>query len=215
MSSGETNVLITGASRSVGYLVFRKLMNKKGFRPIGLVRDKKGQQALLRLGAKPDQIKIGDITQKESLKGILRNVTKVVLATSAQPKKSFWYRFLNFFRKLIGRGRPARGSEIYYPSGQSPYHVDFIGQKNVIDECINEKVEHIVFLGNMGGYKGSKVNEIGRKKSDDPKVGNLLKWKRAAERYLMKRAYFTIVHAAALSDEPGGANEIVWDTDDR
>lgn len=69
-------------------------------------------------------------------------------------------------------------------------------------------------LGNMGGYSGSKLNDIGRNEGDDPKVGNILNWKRAAERYLMKRCFFTIVHAAALIEEPGGQREIVWDTDD-
>lgn len=65
------------------------------------------------------------------------------------------------------------------------------------------------------GYRGSKLNDIGRTKDDpDNKNGNMLKWKRAAERYLMKRCYFTILHAAQFTDEPGGQREIIWDTDD-
>ena len=56
---------------------------------------------------------------------------------------------------------------------------------------------------------------MGRKKDDpDMKNGNILKWKRAAERYLMKRCFFTILHAAQLSDEKGGRREVIWDTDD-
>lgn len=46
------------------------------------------------------------------------------------------------------------------------------------------------------------------------KNGNILKWKRASERYLMKRCYFTILHAAQLTDDKGCKREIVWDTDD-
>lgn len=65
------------------------------------------------------------------------------------------------------------------------------------------------------GYHGSKLNDIGRKSvSDDSKYGNVLKWKRAAERYLMQRRFFTIIHSATMTDEPGGQQEIVWDTDD-
>jgi nucleoside-diphosphate-sugar epimerase len=93
--------------------------------------------------------------------------------------------------------------------------VDFIGQKNTIDAATQAKVEHIVLLGSMGGYRGSKLNDIGRKAGEtDPKVGNILKWKRASERYLMKRCFFTIIHAGILTGEKGGEREIVWDTDD-
>ena len=59
------------------------------------------------------------------------------------------------------------------------------------------------------------MNAIGRSDGEtSPRKGNLLKWKRAAERYLMKRCFFTIVHCGALIDEKGGKREIVWDTDD-
>lgn len=59
------------------------------------------------------------------------------------------------------------------------------------------------------------MNDVGKKKGDvDIYNGNILKWKRAAERYLMKRCYFTILHAGQLTNEPGGRREIVWDTDD-
>ena len=32
-----------------------------------------------------------------------------------------------------------------------------------IDACLAAKVEHVVMLGNMGGYRGSKLNDIGRR----------------------------------------------------
>ena len=92
----------------------------------------------------------------------------------------------------------------------------------MIDQCVASSVNHVVMLGNMGGYR-SKLSEIN-------------KWKRAAERYLMKRLLFTIIHSGALTDEPGILHsyniysfrvmhlfshdllgcrrEIVWDTDD-
>jgi hypothetical protein len=75
-------------------------------------------------------------------------------------------------------------------------------------------VKHIVLLSNMGGYSNSsRVNEVG-KKLGDPNSGNLLKWKRALERYLIKRSFFTILHAGTLTDDPGGKREIIWDVDD-
>ncbi len=195
-------------------LVFKKLLRRKSFYPIGLVRDKKGYESLLRLGADPQQIKICDIRFKETLDGVFNGASKAVLCTSARPKKTVKFILIDLFRKLIRQDVAPEGGDLYYPDKQSPYDVDFIGQKNAIDACLSAKVEHIVMLGNMGGYRGSKLNDIGRKPTDDVKKGNLLKWKRAAERYLMKRCFFTIVHSGILIDEPGGQREIIWDTDD-
>ena len=201
---------------SVGYHVFSKLMKRKSqFYPIAIVRDIAGMRALLKLGASQEQVRIADITQKEQLLGIFDNCQKVVMCTSARPKKFLTRRIKDFFKRIVRMEVTSKGSDMYYPKGQDPYNVDFIGQKNVIDLAVDAKVEHMVMLGNMGGYAGSKLNELGRKKGEtDPKVGNMLNWKRASERYLMKRSFFTIVHAGALSDDPGGQREIVWDVDD-
>jgi hypothetical protein len=58
------------------------------------------------------------------------------------------------------------------------------------------------------------MNDIGRNPSDDDKYGNVFKWKRAGQRYLMKRLFFTIIHCGLLTNEKGAQKEIVWDTDD-
>ena len=214
-SPAPMKVVVTGASTSVGYLVFKKLIRSKNFQTVGLVRDKFGFRELKKLGVGDDQIRIGDITNRDTLRGVFDDASKVIMCTSARPKKKFWFRFLNFLLRLIGRSRLPHANDLYYPKNQCPYNVDFIGQKNVIDLCSDAKVEHIVMLGNMGGYRGSKLNAIGRSEGEtSPRKGNLLKWKRAAERYLMKRCFFTIVHCGALIDEKGGRREIVWDTDD-
>jgi len=116
---------------------------------------------------------------------------------------------------LFRREAVTRVSSMYYPKGQEPYSVDYIGQKNVIDMAVDAQISHVIMLGSMGGYSTSKLNAVGRDaEGKDPKKGNILKWKRAAERYLMKRVFFTIVHAGTLTNEPGGLREIVWDVDD-
>lgn len=215
LSGNPARVVITGAGSSVGLLTFKRLMREQSFIPIGLVRDRKGYVALKSIGARDDQIRFGDITKKETLNGKFDDVSKVIMCTSARPIKKISFVIKDSFRKLIGNERPARTSDLYYHSDQTPYYVDFIGQKNTIDACVRSKVDHIVLLGNMGGYRGSKQNDIGRSSvEDDPRTGNILKWKRASERYLMKRCFFTIVHAGALTNEKGGYREIVWDTDD-
>lgn len=210
------NVVVTGAGSSVGYLVFKKLLENKKFCPIALVRDKKSVERLKKLGAEPTQIFKGDVTNKDTLKGLFNGVNKVILCTSSRAKKRLRFRVRSLFARLFRKQKPIpSGRDMFYPKGQQPYLVDYIGQRNIIDAAIQNNVEHIVMLGNMGGYRGSKVNEIGRDtRGDDPKKGNILLWKRAAERYLMKRSFFTIVHAGALTDEKGGEREIVWDTDD-
>ena len=213
------NVFVTGAGSSVGFEVFRKLLKKERFNPYGLVRTAHDARKLIELGAEPAQIFIGDITNRQDLVGIFRGIDKVVLCTSSRPRKTLGYRVKNFFRSLVNLGRTPKVTELYYRKGEEPFAVDFVGQKNVIDEACSEKnstagLPHFVMLSNMGGYRNSsKVNEIGRK-DGDLNSGNILKWKRASERFLMKRAFFTIIHAGALTDEPGGRREIVWDTDD-
>lgn len=242
------NVVIAGASSSVGYLTFQKLLKRKSFTPIGIVKDKNGYNELRKLGVADEQIRICDITKKSDVSGVFDGAEQVIICTSAVPKKKLSFKVANFFRALVGAGKAPSTSDFYYDKGQRPYEVDYLGQKHIIDECLKAKVEHVVVLGNMGGtydclllivcgyvhfdtihavycgdgvivmhtgYRGSKLNDIGRAKNDpDKKNGNALKWKRAAERYLMKRCYFTIIHAAHFTDEKGGQREIIWDTDD-
>lgn len=174
-----TRVVVTGAGSSVGLALFKKLVAKTGkFEPIALVRTEQARRELLALpGVTPAQVRVGDITDKESIHGLFQGATKAVLCTSATPARSLGYRVKNFFRSLAGRTRAPRLAELSYPKGQDPYHVDFLGQRNVVDECVREGVEHIVLLSNMGGCRGdSKVNLIGRVEGD-AHSGNLLKWK--------------------------------------
>eukprot|EP01041_Mallomonas_annulata_P011168 gene11168-23336_t len=210
-----TKVVVTGAGSSVGYYVFKKLLKSKSFTPVGLVRDKNGEKQLIKLGAQPEQIFRVDITNKNSLKGVFDGASKAILCTSARPKKRLTFRIKSFFARIFGKTLSAKDKNLYYAKNEDPYMVDYIGQKNIIDCAVQSNIEHIVLLGNMGGYRGSKLDDIGRTPTDtDGKKGNILKWKRAAERYLMRRCFFTIIHAGALTDEKGGEREIVWDTDD-
>lgn len=216
LTSPPKRVLVTGAGSSVGLEVFKKLLKAPTkFVPHGLVRTAKDAQVLIKLGARAEQICIGDITDRSSIKGLFDGIDKCVLCTTARPKKSTMFRIKQFFRSLVGKKRAPRVEELSYTRGYSPYEVDFLGQKNVIDLAVESgTVQHIVLLSNMGGYSNSsRLNDIG-KKDGDPNSGNLLKWKRAAERYLIKRSFFTILHAGTLTDDPGGRREIIWDVDD-
>jgi hypothetical protein len=209
-------VVIAGAGSSVGYLVFKKILQRhEEFYPVGLVKDRRGYNALRKLGAGPDQIRICDITMPDTLRGAFNGSEKAVICTSAVPKKTLQYKICNTLRWIAGKARPPLSHDLYYKRHRRPYEVDYLGQKHIVDECVASNVDHIVLLGTMGGYSGNMLNDIGRQPDDkDLKNGNILKWKRAAERYLMKRKFFTIIHAAALTDDRGGQHEVIWDTDD-
>jgi len=218
LSTAPTRVLVAGAGSRVGHLTIQKLLTRKRFSPVAVVSNKREYKAIKKLGVKPECIHVCDIVQKESLSGIFDGIGKVVVCSSATPKKRLGFRIKNFFRSVFGKPRIPAAKNLYYENGKRPYELDYIGLRHIVDECVKSKVDHVVLLGSMGGYRGSKLNNIGRSVDDaDPRNGNTLKWKRAAERYLMKRCYFTIIHAGKLADSDkalSGKREIIWDTDD-
>jgi hypothetical protein len=116
-----------------------------------LVRDTKGYQALKDIGAKDDQIQICDITKKSMLHGLFNGAQKCVICSTAVPKLKLSYKLRNGIRNILGKHIEPSPNDFYYPKNQTPYHVDFLGQKNVIDECSKAQIDQIVLLGNMGG----------------------------------------------------------------
>lgn len=145
-------VVVVGAGSPVGQVVFRKLLKRNTeFHPVGLVRNYRGYKELRRLGAKPEQLRICDTTQRHTLKHAFDGAEKVVICSSASPKQRLAYKIKNAFLWLVGRSRPPRPDELYYRAGRRPYEVDYLGQRNIIDECVDAEVEHVVLLGSMGG----------------------------------------------------------------
>ena len=139
MASGDSSmkpkmkVVVTGCSAgSVGYHVVKRMIRSKKLKAkydvVGLCKSKKDKKHLLEAGVESEQIVIGDITRKSDLEGLFANVTKVVLCTSAQPKKKMAFHLKNFFRSFIGKNRSPRIQELYYEKHQTPYYVDFIGK---------------------------------------------------------------------------------------
>lgn len=146
-------VVVAGASTGVGNLVFRKLLSRTSFYPIGLVRDKNGFQSLKKLNPniQKDQVKICDITVKDSLVGVFDGAKKAVICTSAVPIPKTMYKIKSFFRWLVAKDRPPRPQEMYYRKNERPYEVDYLGQINLIDEAVKAGVDHVILLGSMGG----------------------------------------------------------------
>lgn len=101
-----------------------------------------------------------------------------------------------------------------FPNGQ-PEQVDWMGQKNQIDAAKQAGASHVVICSSMGGTDPeNRLNAFGR--DDNGKGGNILLWKRKAEKYLIDSGLtYTVIHPGGLADDEGGKREIVVGVDDQ
>ncbi len=214
-------VLVTGAAGQTGQHIFRKLLAKPGYTPIGTVRSEESRQALLAgtagIGAgedaapiPPESVVVCDITSAETsaIDELMKDCDALMICTSAKPAPTGE---VNEETK-----RPIFG----FPNGQ-PELVDWIGQKNLIDAAKKANKEvHVVLCSSMGGTNPhNSLNNLGKITKPDGSVsgGDILKWKRKAEVYLMKESGlpYTIVHPGGLLNEPGNQRELCLGVDDK
>lgn len=194
MADTPLTVLVTGAGGRTGRLVFEKLKKASGqFVARGLVRTEEGKTAL----GGDDGLFVGDITNPETLPPAFGGLDGLIILTSAVPKPK------PGFDPAEG-GRP----EFYYVDGGSPEEVDWLGQKAQIDAAIAAGVKQIVLVGSMGGMdEANPLNSLGN--------GNILIWKRKAEKYLADSGVaYTIIRAGGLQDKDGGIRELLIGKDD-
>jgi len=204
-----SKVVVTGAGGQTGGLVFRKMLAKPDlFNPIGVTRSEESRKALLEdTGAKPEQVIVADVADDPSspsgaaLAAALAGCFGLVIATSAKVKPTGGTN--------SETGRPNMG----FPDGQ-PYKVDWLGQKHQIDSAKAASVSHVVVCSSMGGTDPDHMlNQFG--KNPDGTGGNILRWKRKAEKYLVDSGLaYTVIHPGGLINEPGGQREIVVGVDD-
>jgi len=177
-----------------------------------VVRTAESKEALLKelkddSSISESQIVVADICDAAAMETTICEDAKpdaIIICTSATPAPT---------GEMTPEGRPVFG----FPNGQ-PQQVDWIGQRNQIDAALKSgTVSHIVICSSMGGTNPENpLNKLGRK-DDDGTAGNILLWKRKAEKYLIDSgiAYYTIVHPGGLLDEPGGVRELVVGVDDQ
>jgi len=213
-------VLVTGAGGQTGQHIFRKLLAKPGYAPIGTVRSEASKQALLEgtagIGASddsctdtipPESIAICDITgddddtSSSSLEELMKNCDALFIATSAKPAPTGEI------------DEETKRPKFGFPNGQ-PELVDYLGQKKLIDAAkkANKNI-HVILCGSMGGTNpNNPLNNLGK---DGNKGGNILLWKRKAEVYLRDSGLpYTIVHPGGLLNEPGNERELCLGVDD-
>ncbi|KAL9180317.1 hypothetical protein ACHAXT_008287 [Thalassiosira profunda] len=207
-------VLVTGAGGQTGQHIFRKLLAKPGFVPIGTVRSEASRQALLDgtagIGAAegspaipPESVAVLDITDAATLDELMEGCDALMICTSAKPAPTG--------EVDDATQRPKFG----FPNGQ-PELVDWMGQKNLIDAAKKSKKDvHVVLCGSMGGTNpNNSLNNLGKDASGAG--GDILKWKRKAEVYLKDSGLpYTIVHPGGLLNEPGNERELCLGVDDK
>jgi len=199
-------VAVTGAGGQTGQHAFRKLLAKTGeFAPLGIVRSEESRAALLESGVPEEAVVVADVTDAAAIAAVMKGCDALIIGTSAKPAP-------------IGTDEETGRPIFAFPNGQ-PEQVDWLGQKAQIDAakaCGPDT--HVVICSSMGGTDPSNMlNALGRESLPDgsTKGGNILLWKRKAEKYLIDSGLpYTVVHPGGLLNEPGSKREIVIGVDD-
>ncbi|KAL3900173.1 MAG: hypothetical protein SGPRY_012511, partial [Prymnesium sp.] len=222
---GALKVLVTGAGGRTGSLVFSALKQQADITPLGLARSNKAVRTLKKAGATEAEIVQADVSDLTSLKAAMEGCDGVVLCTSVSREPSLTHLLGNcaavpkirplsivkvLFKKAIRSSDPGRPLFNFAPEG-TPEEVDWIGAKmqSEVDAAVAAGVKHFVFVSSMGGTQPENfLNTIGRRA--DGSGGDILLWKRKAERYLMESGLdYTIVHPGGLVDEPDSKRELL------
>uniref|UniRef100_A0A7S1ZKQ0 NAD(P)-binding domain-containing protein n=1 Tax=Ditylum brightwellii TaxID=49249 RepID=A0A7S1ZKQ0_9STRA len=209
VNSQPRRVFVSGAGGQTGQHVFRKLLALPDeFEPFGIVRSESSKTSLVESGVPGSSVVVCDITDAEACISAMKGCDAAVICTSAKPSPTG--------EMNEETGRPVFG----FPNGQ-PEQVDWIGQKNQIDAAKLQGTTkcHVIICSSMGGTNPNHpLNNLGKVTLPDgsSQGGNILKWKRKAESYLMESGLpFTIVHPGGLVNEPGGKRELALGVDDK
>lgn len=201
-------VFVSGAGGQTGQHVFRKLLSRPNeFVPVGIVRSEESRQALLESGGiSESSVVVCDVTDPVACAAAMQDCDAAVICTSAKPSPTG--------AMDEESGRPIFG----YPNGQ-PDVVDWMGQKNQIDAAKKAMAKHVIVCSSMGGTSPENpLNNLGRENLPDGTTsgGDILKWKRKAEAYLIESGlFYTIVHPGGLLNEDGGKRELCLGVDDK
>jgi NAD(P)H-binding len=238
-SAAPIPVLVSGASGRTGQLVFSALLNDVKYSPIALLRSPRSAKKLQKAipATQLDQIFICDVTtlsqstdqqQQSSLSPPLipglERCQSMIICTSAVPiisKLSLLRAFLGIPYNLIRGRKPIdfRSFRFRWQGQQYPELVDYQGQVAQIDFAKKSNIPHVVVVGSMGGTNTSNfLNSVGKttmKNGTETGNGDILVWKRKAERYLVNSGLdYTIIHPGGLVDTPAGVEEYVLDVND-
>lgn len=191
VATAPIKVLVTGAAGRTGRLVFSLLQENRRFDPVAVVRtDGSGKKLINELNCGLDQVVVCDVTQlKSSDPPKCAGAKAMIICTSAVPvisSRSLIQNTLKIPWRLI-RGKKAvdfRTLRFKFKRNQYPEKVDYEGQVMQIDTAKELGIKHVVVVSSMGGTDPSNfLNKVG-KRADGSGNGDILLWKRKAERYL-------------------------------
>lgn len=207
-------VLLTGAGGRTGRLAFQKLLSYPQFDPTAVVRTEGSKKRLLKASplANEQNVVVADVTDFSKCRSVFEGTDSVILCTSAVPRMTKLSLVKMMAMKLIGKSSLP---SFYFPTDGDPYHVDWLGAKNQIDAAKENGIKQFVFLSSMGGTQPDHLlNDIGKIKNNE-KSGNILKWKRKSEKYLIESGIpYTIIHAGGLIDEGVKEGQVLLGADD-
>jgi len=159
----------------------------------------------------------GDLTDPASLLKACTGKDTIVFLSSAQPQLLYSSLPGLIVRKLLGNS--SAKPSFYFKPGTFPKEIEWDGGKALIDSAKTAGVKHIVYVGSLGGKREDVETAIFLNSMGG---GNMLKWKRKTEAYLISSAIdYTIIHPGGLlphfgnaSKVPGGVREILVGVDD-
>lgn len=197
------SIILFTAGRT-GRLVFAKLQEDPRFSPVAVVRtEKSGRKLMKEMNCDLDQVVVCDVTELKTTDPSPIPAPfpqAMIICTSAVPTisaRSLLQATLKIPWNLV-RGKKAvdfRSLRFKFKRNQYPELVDYIGQIAQIDLAKKLGMNHVVIVSSMGGTDPNNfLNKVG-KKSDGSGNGDILLWKRKAERYLVEVRVLIVVAA--------------------
>lgn len=189
----KLDVLLTGAGGRTGRLVFEKLIaDTDNFNVTGIVHNL--QKAKDTYGSVENLVE-GDVTNPESFVDQMKGKDALIVLTSASPR--------------MNEPVPGQPPSFRFDDGGTPEIVEWQGGKNQIDSAKENGLKHVIFVGSMGSTDDNHpLNKLGN--------GNILKFKRKAEMYLIDSGIpYTIINPAGLTNDPDSERELILGNGDK
>lgn len=160
------------------------------------------------------EIVVGDVTDAESLEAAVKGIDALVILTSAKPQISKLSIARMLALKLVTLTLASAKPSFWYPEGQGPEQVDWLGQRAQIDAAQAAGVRHVVLVSSMCGTKPEHFLNT--------QMDNIVLWKRKAECHLVHSGLpYTIIHPGGLLPHqpgdppaPGGRRQLYVAVDD-
>lgn len=184
---------MTGASGQTGRLVLKQLEADSRFDPKALVRTEQSAKNLIKTVPLEHMI-VSDITSEtfeEDLPNGLEGLDAMIICTSSVPRvsrRSVAKAVVLAPWNLVRRRKPIdfRSLRFKWKYNGYPELVDYHGQRKQINLAKKLGMKHVVLISSMGVTdRNHFLNNVG-KNQDGTGNGDILVWKRRAERYLVE-----------------------------